>query len=150
MPVVLFSYADTQLLYHKKTALKNFVKHLFSLENKHLNHIQYVFCTDEYLLSVNQQFLQHNYYTDIITFDLSDTPDFINAEVYISVDRIKENAQVHKVTFEAELARVVFHGALHLCGYADKTKKQQLLMRTKEDFYINLYLKDTTVSRGAK
>jgi rRNA maturation RNase YbeY len=150
MPVLLFSYADTQLIYNKKTALKNFVKHLFTLEYKHLNHIQYVFCTDEYLLSVNQQFLQHNYYTDIITFDLSDTPDFINAEVYISVDRIKENALVHKVTFEAELARVVFHGALHLCGYADKTQKQQLLMRTKEDFYINLYLKDTTVSRGAK
>lgn len=150
MPVVLFSYADTQLMYNKKTALKNFVKHLFSLENKSLNHIQYVFCTDEYLLSVNQQFLQHNYYTDIITFDLSDTPTFINAEVYVSVDRIKENAQTHLVSFESELARVVFHGALHLCGYSDKTKMQQQLMRSKEDFYINLYLQEITVSRGAK
>ena len=102
--------------------------------------MNYIFCSDEYLLEVNNNFLQHDFYTDIITFDLSlsKTSPTIG-EIYISVDRVKENAITHKTSFELELHRVIFHGALHLCGYKDKTKKDALLMRDKEEDCLSMY-----------
>jgi rRNA maturation RNase YbeY len=99
-----------------------------------------MFCSDGYLLEINLKYLKHNTYTDIITFNLSDSLT-IEGEVYVSIDRVEENALRFKNSFETELLRVVIHGALHLCGYKDKTKTEKSMMRQKEDEYIRLYQK---------
>jgi rRNA maturation RNase YbeY len=112
---------------------------LFKQEGKGVADLQYVFCSDPYLLDMNQRFLQHNYFTDIITFDLGQPDAEVVGEVYISVDRVRANAAEYGVPFEEELRRVIFHGALHLCGYKDKTKAQQRMMRSKEEDYLRLY-----------
>ena len=138
MNKVFFKYADRKLLYSNKGKLKKAVESLFVSEMKSLKHLVYVFCSDEYLLSLNQSFLNHNTYTDIITFDLSETPNQTIAEIYISLDRVNENAKSHNITFANELERVVFHGALHLCGYKDKRKEDILLMRRKENEYLTI------------
>lgn len=101
--------------------------------------LSYIFCSDSYLLVINQQYLEHDDYTDIITFDLSSSPKEIVGEVYISIDRVKENAHELSVSFNTELHRVIFHGALHLCGYKDKSIKDASVMRFKEDKYLKLY-----------
>ena len=98
--------------------------------------LDYIFCSDEYLLEINQKFLQHDDLTDIITFNLAETKGEVVGEIYISVERVRDNALLFNVDFEEELRRVVFHGALHLCGYNDKTRKEQQEMRKKEDFYL--------------
>jgi rRNA maturation RNase YbeY len=99
----------------------------------------FIFTSDKRLLEINRQFLQHDYYTDIITFDLSDSKS-TKAEVYISIDRVKENTRIHGTSFKSELHRVIFHGVLHLCGYKDKTKKEKEEMRGMEAFYLMKYL----------
>lgn len=137
---VFFSYADSTLPLRNKTAVKQSVVNLFTQEGKSLDHIQYVFCSDAFLLELNQQFLQHNTLTDIITFDLSTTDGGVAGEIYISVERVKENSTLHHTSFTEEILRVIYHGALHLCGYGDKKKAEQAVMRSKEDFYIQQYL----------
>ncbi|WP_240965766.1 rRNA maturation RNase YbeY [Pseudoflavitalea sp. G-6-1-2] len=119
--------------------MKSFIIDLFKKEKKKAGELSFVFCSDAYLLEINKQYLKHNYYTDIITFDLSQTPGVISGELYISVDRVKDNAQNFNVSFKEELHRVIFHGALHLCGYKDKTEKEEALMRKMEDKYLRLY-----------
>jgi probable rRNA maturation factor len=139
MPVT-FSYADRTLNISDKTKLKGFIGEIFRLEGKTLDDLNYVFCSDDYLLDINQRFLQHDYYTDIITFDLSDPESgAISGEVYVSIDRIKDNAKVNSVSFSTEALRVIFHGALHLCGYLDKKKSEIKQMRDKEEYYLRLY-----------
>lgn len=134
---VQFFYADINKRIKEATSIKLSIQQLFSDENKILNSINYIFCSDEYLLSINKEHLNHDYYTDIITFDLTENnEDGIIGEVYISIDRIKDNAATLNNTYANELLRVVFHGALHLCGYKDKSKKDELLMRNKENHYI--------------
>lgn len=144
---VYFSYADKQLHYTPKTTLKQFVKEIFIQEKVSLNSLTYIFCSDEYLLNINKEFLNHHYYTDIITFCLSAKGDAVEAEAYISVERLKDNAQSLSVSFKEEVERVVFHGALHLCGYKDKRKKDIAIIRQKENFYINQYNKLLHVPR---
>ena len=144
MPQVSFSYADKLLHYPYKKRLKAFIPILFSSEGKTLDSLQYVFCSDEYLLNINKQFLQHNYFTDIITFDLSEDTA-INGEIYISLDRVKSNAVELSQSFRDELLRVVFHGALHLCGYRDKKKREIEQMRNREDYYLRLYNQSISV-----
>lgn len=101
--------------------------------------LYYIFCTDEYLLEKNKTFLNHDTLTDVITFDLSENSKELQAEIYISVDRVKENAAEFKVPVNEELHRVIFHGMLHLCGFGDKTKKDQLEMRQKEQACLMQY-----------
>ena len=120
--------------------MKAFLVRLFQKEKKKLEGLNYIFCDDEYLLGINRDFLKHDYYTDIITFDLSAGPATIG-EIYISIDRVKDNAQQLKQPVSKELQRVIFHGALHLCGYKDKRPADIKLMRSKEDHYINLFNK---------
>src|SRR4030095_1393570 len=108
------------------------------IEQKEIDDISYIFCDDDYLLKLNEKFLHHRTYTDILTFDYSDG-EKINAEIYISTDRIKENAQKFKVSFDEELRRVILHGVLHCIGYTDKTKKLQSKMREKENEYLLLF-----------
>lgn len=137
---VYFFYQGVKSGLQSRTKLKKFIELIFKNEGRPLLSINYIFCTDKALLEINKQFLKHDFYTDIITFDLSES-DEIAAEIYISVDRVRDNASLLGVSFKSELHRVIFHGALHLCGYSDKTKDQKAEMRGKEDFYLLSYLK---------
>lgn len=141
MQKVNFQKADSALTLPAKTELKAFIENLFKKEKTPLATINYIFCSDKYLLSINQQFLNHDYFTDIITFGLHDRGTPVVAEVYISVDRVKDNAKIHSLTFTNEMLRVLFHGALHLCGYKDKSKADILMMRAKEEVYRKRYIK---------
>jgi rRNA maturation RNase YbeY len=124
----------------QRTALKAFLAALFRRERCALASLHYIFCDDKYLLDINQRFLQHDDYTDIITFNLSAPGDkAITGEVYISTERVRDNARQLGVSFKEELHRVIFHGALHLCGYKDKSAKDQQQMRQKEEAYLGLY-----------
>jgi probable rRNA maturation factor len=121
----------------QKRKLSAFINNMIFSFTKKENHLQYVLCSDEYLLHINQNFLNHDNYTDIITFDLSEkNSEFIFSEIYISIDRVKENAIQHGSSFEEELLRVILHGALHLCGFKDKQKTDKELMREKENEWI--------------
>lgn len=134
-----FTAHEVVIALKERTRLKAFIKDLFKREGQGLQQLQYVFCSDDYLLQINNKFLKHDTYTDIVTFDLSEQPDVTIGEIYISVDRVQDNATKFKVTTNYELHRVIFHGALHLCGYKDKRKSDQELMRQKEDEYLTMY-----------
>ncbi len=105
--------------------------------------LTYVFCTDSFLLEMNQNFLDHDTYTDIITFDLSERKGAMEGEIYISTERVKENAVNFKTTYADELHRVIFHGVLHLCGFKDKTAKDRKVMRENEDYCLAKYRKES-------
>ncbi|MCW3113260.1 MAG: metal-dependent hydrolase YbeY [Segetibacter sp.] len=139
MPGVRFNYADVKpISLNDKKGVKDFVVSIFNKEGRPLKKINYIFCSDEYLLEINKSYLQHDYYTDIITFDLSEQEGTIG-EIYISVDRVKENSKSHATSFSTELLRVIFHGALHLIGYKDKKKSEITIMRDKEEYYLRLF-----------
>jgi rRNA maturation RNase YbeY len=124
--------------------LKTTLAALFKKEKKKLAELHYIFVSDDRLLEINRQFLQHDLYTDIITFPLSEPGQPISGEIYISVDRVRENAREYGGTIKEELLRVIFHGALHLCGYKDKTTPQQREMRQLEEKYLALYQECST------
>jgi rRNA maturation RNase YbeY len=138
---VAFRSADRTLRLQGKTALKDFVARIFKKEKTALGSLTYIFCSDEFLLQMNRDFLQHDYYTDIITFGLSVPGQPVEAEVYISLDRVRDNAASLGITYKEETFRVIFHGALHLCGYKDKKKSEIVTMRAKEDQYLRLFEK---------
>ncbi len=108
-------------------------------EGKNPNDINFIYCSDEYLLELNKSSLNHDYYTDIITFDYCEGKE-VSGDLFISIDRVRENANEMNLTFEDELHRVMIHGVLHLCGYKDKTKKDAETMREKENFYLKTRL----------
>ena len=114
------------------------LKNLIILEQKKPGKINYIFLSDEGLLKVNRDFLQHDYYTDIITFDYVKGKT-ISADIFVSLPRISENAQAHSKDFKSELHRVLAHGLLHLCGYKDKTDDEKTEMRSKEDYYLSVF-----------
>ncbi|RYE54852.1 MAG: rRNA maturation RNase YbeY [Sphingobacteriales bacterium] len=115
---------------------------LFGKEKKEFESLTYIFCTDDYLLEINKRFLKHDFYTDIITFDLGTAANSgIVGEIYISIDRVRENARQHQTTVKEEVMRVILHGALHLCGYKDKARADTELMRKAEDQYLGLFKK---------
>jgi len=105
-------------------------------EKKEEGELSFVFCSDDYLLKMNKDYLQHDYFTDVITFDYTEN-NIISGDIFISIDRIKENAKRFNVTFEEELQRVMIHGILHLIGYNDKTEEEQSEMTEKENKYLN-------------
>lgn len=115
-----------------KTRLKQWIKSIILSEKKTAGQIAYIFCTDDELLEVNLAHLNHNTYTDIITFDYTEGSR-VSGDIMVSIDRVRENAGKFEVTFEEELHRVMVHGILHLCGYKDKSKEQSELMRKKEN-----------------
>ena len=117
--------------------LKVWLADFIAKEGYKIDHINYIFCSDKYLISLNKKYLDHDTYTDIITFDYSEKKKFIYGEIYISVERVKANAKKYKVAFLNELHRVMIHGVLHLLGYDDKTSKQKSEMRDKEDYYLS-------------
>lgn len=125
----------------QRQALKDFIRSVFKKEKKAFTSLNYIFCSDEYLLDINRQHLNHDYYTDIITFELNGKQEPVIGEIYISVDRVRDNARTFNTSLKEELHRVIFHGALHLCGYKDKNSKQEKEMRAKEAQYLRSYFK---------
>ena len=138
---ISFNKADATATLGNRVALKSFIEKRVKKEGFSIDSLTYVFCSDKYLLKINKDFLSHNYYTDIISFDLSEFTGQLIGEVYISVDRVKDNAKTHGTTFKEELHRVIFHGALHFCGYMDKKPADAKKMRQMEDRWLNAYLK---------
>ena len=121
--------------------LSSYLQSLIRRQKAQVKDIQlvYVFCDDDYLVEINMDYLNHATLTDIITFDLSEEPETMQGEVYISTERVRENAGKYKVTYEMELHRVIFHGALHLCGFKDKKKADKERMRQEEDLCLSQY-----------
>jgi len=136
---VKFFFLNSNPSLKDRNRLKKFIISIFNKENRGLETINYVLTDDKNLLAINKKYLNHNFLTDIITFELSNKDLPITAEVYISAERVKENAGIHKTTFQKELHRVIFHGALHLCGYNDKTSRQVNQIRKREDYYLAKY-----------
>ncbi|SMO53391.1 rRNA maturation RNase YbeY [Solitalea koreensis] len=133
---ISFFTEDIKFDLKNKLAVKKWIQATAKAEGKKLKEINYIFCSDEYLLNINQTYLDHDTYTDIVTFDNSEKEGEIISDIFISVERTRENAQKFSVPEIDELHRVMIHGVLHLCGYKDKTDAQQKLMREKEDFYL--------------
>jgi len=138
MGSVSYFVEDIAFKVPQKRKLSAWLKQVIADEGFYLTHINYIFTSDEYLLSVNKQYLDHDYYTDIITFDQSEAEGLLEGDIYISVDRVKENADALGVNFSQELRRVMVHGLLHLCGYDDQSDEGRHKMRAKEDFYLSL------------
>jgi rRNA maturation RNase YbeY len=121
--------------------LKLFIADIFKAEKRGLESINFIFCTDKKILEINKKHLKHDFLTDVITFELNLPGRPIISDVYISFERVKENAQLLRTSFSSEIHRVIFHGILHLCGFSDKSKSELLKMRKKEDYYLNNYFK---------
>lgn len=138
MPITFYT-DDVKLPPLQKAVLKKFIAVQAMKEIDKKLHISYIFCSDEFLLKMNKQFLGHDFYTDIITFPLNETEKEIEAEIYISVDRVKDNAAKYKAEFQEELRRVIFHGALHLMGYKDKSHADKEMMRDKENEWLHRF-----------
>ncbi len=135
---VRFFIEDLDFSLNNKEHLIKWIKSVIKAEGFSLNDLNYIFCSDAYLLKINQSYLNHDTYTDIITFDNSSEETSIESDIYISLDRITENAKDYGVSFEHELQRVMIHGVLHLMGWVDKTHEDKQEMRQKEDACISL------------
>jgi probable rRNA maturation factor len=123
----------------ERTRLKAFLLRMIQKAGRKVETINYIFCSDDYLVKLNLSYLKHDTYTDIITFELSAPDAPLVADIYISVERVRENARHFGSSFNRELHRVIFHGALHLCGFKDKTNKQSLEMRAMEELQLKKY-----------
>lgn len=134
---ISFFCEDIDFKLKEKAKVRSWIGETIKAEGfKRVGELSFVFCSDDYLLQINQQYLNHDTYTDIVTFDSSDDEDVISGDIFISVERVRENAQKFGVTERDELHRVIIHGVLHLCGYYDKNKQEKELMRSKENEYL--------------
>jgi len=138
---ISFNKADKNATLGNRLALKAFIEKTLKKEGMTIESLQYIFCSDTFLLDINKSYLKHDYYTDIISFDLSEIKGKLIGEVYISIDRVKDNAKTHKTILNEELLRVIFHGALHFCGYKDKKPGDAKEMRAQENKWLKSYLK---------
>lgn len=138
MKNIHFFTEDLVFTLKNKTKLRRWIKDTIQQNNNTLQFINFIFTSDKFLLNVNKEYLNHNTLTDIITFDQSIDPEVIEADIYISVERIKENSKSFKISFEDELHRVMIHGVLHLLGYNDKEESEKEEMRKKENHYLAL------------
>jgi probable rRNA maturation factor len=135
--MISYNNIDITFLFQNKLRIKKWILETIKEEGKKLSYISYNFCSDKYILELNISSLNHNFYTDIITFELNDKNESIEGDIYISIDRVKDNANQLNELFINELHRVIIHGTLHLCGYKDKTKSEAKIMRNKENYYLN-------------
>ena len=133
-----FNFTDAEFTFSDLEKVKKWIVHTIETEYCFTGNITYIFCSDNYLLDVNKKYLNHDYFTDVITFDYVKNK-VISGDIFISVDRTKENSVVYNVSHETELLRVMIHGVLHLIGYDDLTDEQENEIHSKEDFYLNLY-----------
>lgn len=134
---VSFFSEDIDFELEKPLIYSNWFSEAAGLENKTLGELTFIFCSDEYLHKINLEYLNHDTYTDIITFDYSNG-GIIAGDIFISIERVKENAETFKCSFNDEVSRVLIHGVLHLMGYKDKEDDEKEIMRSKEDFYLTL------------
>jgi len=136
---IRFHTEDVGFVWKSKRKLFGWIRSAAKNEGKDVGEINIILCSDEFLLKMNQQYLDHDYYTDIITFDYTEGV-VISGDLYISLDRVNENANANEIPTTYELYRVVIHGIMHLCGYNDKKESDSVLMRKKEDFYLSNYI----------
>jgi len=134
--MILF-HSKTKFQISTKRTLKSWITLVTKKEGRAVKDLNFIFCDDDFLLEKNKTYLKHAYLTDIITFDYSDKKN-ISGDIFISIERVKENALLFGKSFENELKRVIIHGVLHLLGYKDKSKKEKKIMQEKEDFYLSL------------
>lgn len=135
--MISFNY-ESDFILDQEEHFSSWIETIITSENKSVGEISYVFCDDDYLHAINMQYLNHDTLTDIISFDYTEG-DVISGDIFVSIERVKDNAIDFKVTFEEELKRVLAHGVLHYCGYKDKTDIDATLMRAKEEEKINLF-----------
>lgn len=136
--MIIFNTLLDDFEFHDQESSKEWLKNVIREEQKYVGDIVYIFTEDEYLHSINLDFLNHDTLTDIITFDTSEDARIISGEIYISVERVADNARTLRKDFQDELSRVLVHGVLHLIGYGDKTPEEKTEMTAKEDYYLNL------------
>lgn len=144
LPVIHFNFLSQALPLRERARLKTFILTFFRTRRIKLASLQYVFCSDDYLLRINASFLKHQTYTDIITFNLSGPGEAVAGEIYISLDRVRDNAAMHGEYYYRELHRVIFHGILHLSGYDDKSAVLSREMRAMEDKLLKAYFERST------
>jgi len=131
-------YSENEFILENESHYSSWIENVIASEDKAMEEISYIFCDDEYLLKINIDYLDHDTYTDIITFDYS-VGKILQGEIYISTERVLENSKDFGVKFEEELRRVLVHGVLHLSGYKDKTEEEAILMRSKEEAKMKLF-----------
>jgi probable rRNA maturation factor len=134
-----FFSEEIKFLLKDKIRLREWIYEVVKKEKKDIEFINYIFCSDAYLLKLNKTYLQHNYFTDVITFSYDEGEKQLKGDIYISIERVKENAKDYSRTFYNELHRVMIHGVLHLIGYEDNTDKERELIRKKEDKYLSMF-----------
>lgn len=135
---IVFDRTDHAYRLRQIKRVRAWLTHVVESHDLEVGEIAVIFCSDNYLLELNRSALDHDYYTDIITFDHC-VGDIVSGDLYISVDRVKDNAQIHRMSFRQEMLRVCVHGVLHLCGQGDKTEAEALKMRQKEDHWLSVF-----------
>lgn len=135
--MISYNY-ETDFLISNEEEYTSWIEKVIESEGKDLGELSYIFCDDEYLLEINQQYLDHDTLTDIISFDYTEG-NLVSGDIFISVERVQDNANDFNVSFEEELKRVIIHGVLHYCGYKDKSESDELLMRSKEEEKIKMF-----------
>jgi probable rRNA maturation factor len=135
--MISYTY-ETDFQLDNEPLFSDWISKVILSENKNEGDINYIFCDDAFILNINKQYLDHDYYTDIISFDYS-VGNELHGDIFVSVERVIENAEDFNVTFDEELKRVIIHGILHYCGYKDKSEDEEILMRNKEDEKIKLF-----------
>ena len=135
--MILYYYEDVDFIFKGKTLNNRWLRLVAESEIKRAGDISIIFCSDNYILDINQRYLQHDYFTDIITFDYCEG-DRLSGDLFISIDSVRENAREYGTEFKDELNRVIVHGLLHLIGYDDHTAEEKEVMRKKEDYYLSL------------
>jgi rRNA maturation RNase YbeY len=138
-PNIRFFSEEIYFTFKNKAKTRNWLSNVISEEKNSPQYINYIFCSDKFLSELNKKYLHHSTFTDIITFPDLSNPKKLSGDIYISIERIKENAENYHQTFDKELARVMVHGILHLLGYKDKTPKERELMTRKEDLYLDKF-----------
>lgn len=141
MESIQFFSEEIEFTLYQESIIRDWLHLIAQEHHTEIDTINYVFCSDDYLLNINKQFLDHDYYTDIVTFDNSEENSPLLSDIFISIDRVKDNAHQEGNTFENELYRVLAHGMLHLLGFNDKSDDEQILMRQKEDACLSLLKK---------
>jgi probable rRNA maturation factor len=134
-----FHFAYKPFTLRNRTGLKSFIKNIFIKEKCAIRELNFIFCNDREIKALNKRYLNHNYSTDILTFDFSKKDEAKISDIFISLEQVKQNSKEFKTSFKREIYRVIFHGVLHLCGYNDKTQKDKIIMRAREDYYLTKY-----------
>jgi probable rRNA maturation factor len=137
--MIVFFNEDIDFKFQGKNNFKSWLKKVSEKEGFKINNLNYIFCSDEYLHKINLEYLDHDTYTDIITFDNSEEESIIEGDIFISIERVKENSFTLNTVFEEELKRVIVHGLLHLCGYDDHSLEDKAEMRRLESEYILIF-----------